>query len=53
MASTEFKELKVQLEEVLEAGFIHPKTSPWVARVLSVKKKDGFLHLGINYGQLN
>ena len=43
MAPAELKELKSQLEEMLEAGFIRPSTSAWGAPVLFVKKKDGSL----------
>ena len=53
MAPAELKELKSQLEEMLEAGFICPSTSPWGAPVLFVKKKDGSLWLCIDYRQLN
>ena len=53
MAPAELKELKSQLEELLQAGFIRPSTSPWGAPVLFVKKKDGSLRLCIDYRQLN
>ena len=35
------KELKAQLKDVLDKGFIKPSISPWGAPVLSVKNKDG------------
>ena len=53
MAPTELKELKEQLQELLDKGFIRPSTSPWGAPVLFVKKKDGTLRLCINYRELN
>ena len=53
MAPMELKELKKQLEELLEKGFVRPSTSPWGAPVLFVKKKDGSLRLCIDYQQLN
>ena len=53
MAPMELKELKKQLEELLDKGFIRPSTSPWGAPVLFVKKKDGSLRLCIDYRQLN
>ena len=53
MALTELKELKAQLEELLNKGFIRPCTSPWGAPVLFIKKKDGSLRLCIDYKQLN
>ncbi|GJS65309.1 hypothetical protein Tco_0679873 [Tanacetum coccineum] len=40
MAPIELKELKDQLQELLEQGFIRPSVSPWGAPVLFVKKKD-------------
>ena len=53
MAPLELKELKFQLQELLEKGFIQPSVSPWGAPVLFVKKKDGTLRLCIDYRQLN
>ncbi|WP_354666198.1 reverse transcriptase family protein [Nostoc sp. GT001] len=53
MAPFELKELKAQLEELLDKGFIRPSTSPWGSPVLFVKKKDGSLRLCIDYRQLN
>ena len=41
MAPAELKELKEQLQELLDKGFIRPNISPWSAPVLFVKKKDG------------
>ena len=52
MAPLELKELKLQLQELLEKGFICPSVSPWGAPVLFVKKKDGTLRLCIDYRQL-
>nr|GFB16197.1 putative reverse transcriptase domain-containing protein [Tanacetum cinerariifolium] len=53
MAPIELKELKDQLQELLERGFIRPSVSPWGAPVLFVKKKDGSMRLCINYRELN
>ena len=53
MAQLELKELKFQLQELLEKGFIHLSVSPWGAPVLFVKKKDGMLRLCVDYRQLN
>ena len=53
MAPVELQELRVQLHELLDKGFIRPSTSPWGAPVLFVKKKDKTLQLCIDYRQLN
>ena len=53
MAPVELKELKLQLQELLEKGFIRPSVSPWGGSVLFVKKNDGTLRLCIDYRQLN
>ena len=53
MKLVELQELKVQLQELLDKGFIRPSTSPWGALVLFVKKKDKTLRLCIDYRQLN
>ena len=53
MAPTELKELKEQLRELLEKGFIRPSISPWGAPVFFVRKKDGSLRMCIDYRQLN
>ena len=53
MAPTELKELKTQLQELLDKGFIRPSVSPWGAPVLFVKKKDGTLRMCIDYRQIN
>ncbi|CAL1409480.1 unnamed protein product [Linum trigynum] len=53
MAQVELKELKKQLVELLEMGFIRPSVSPWGAPVLFVKKKDGSMRLCIDYRKLN
>ncbi|KAE8657488.1 Ribosomal protein S8 family protein isoform 1 [Hibiscus syriacus] len=53
MAPKELQELKIQLQELLDKGFIRPSVSPWGAPVLFVKKKDGSMRLCIDYRQLN
>ena len=39
MALVELQELKVQLHELLDKGFIRPSTSPWGAPVLFAEKE--------------
>ena len=39
MAPVELKELRVQLQELLDKGFIRPSTSPWGAPVLLRKRR--------------
>nr|GFC54054.1 transposon Ty3-I Gag-Pol polyprotein [Tanacetum cinerariifolium] len=53
MAPVELKELKEQLQEMLENGFIRPSVSPWGAPVLLVKKKNGSMRLCNDYRELN
>jgi hypothetical protein len=40
MTPKELAELKVQLNELIDKGFIHPSSSPWDCPTLFVKKKD-------------
>ena len=53
MAPTELKDLKIQLQELLDKGFIQPNVSPWGAPILFVKKKDDTLRMCINYRHIN
>ncbi|XP_070024974.1 uncharacterized protein [Nicotiana sylvestris] len=53
MAPDELKELKGQLKDLLEKGFIRTSTSPWGAPILFVRKKDGSLRMCIDYRKLN
>ena len=53
MAPIELKELKTQLQELLDKGFVGPSVLPWGAPVLFVKKKDGALRMCIDYRQIN
>ena len=53
MTLTELKELKTQLQELLDKRFVRPSVSPWGVSVLFVKKKDGTLRMCIDYRQIN
>ena len=53
MTPAELKELKQQLQELLDKKFIHLSYSLWRALVLFVKKKDGLMRMCINYHDLN
>jgi hypothetical protein len=53
MAAPELVELKKQLDELLQKGYIRPSSSPWGAPVLFVKKKDGNMRLCVDYRALN
>ena len=49
MTLVELRELKAQLQELLDKGFIRPSASPWGAPILFVKKKDRSLRMCIDY----
>ena len=53
MAPVELQEIKVQLQELLDRGFIRPRTSPWGVSVLFSKKRDETPRLCIDYQQFN
>ncbi|GKD06942.1 putative reverse transcriptase domain-containing protein, partial [Tanacetum coccineum] len=53
LAPAELQELSTQLQELSDRGFIRPSSSPWVALVLFVKKKDGSFRMCIDYRELN
>ena len=49
----ELAELKKQLRELLDKGYVQPSSSPWGAPVLFVEKKDGTQRMCIDYRSLN
>jgi hypothetical protein len=53
MSHVEMKELKIQLQGLLDKGYIHRSTSPWGCPALFVMKKDKELHLCVDYRPLN
>jgi hypothetical protein len=53
MSPKELAELKNQLQELLDKGYIRPNSSPWGCHALFVKNKDGSLRLCVDYRPLN
>jgi hypothetical protein len=53
MSWEELAELKIQLKDLLDKGFIRPSSSPWGCPALFVSKKDKGLRLCVDYRPLN
>jgi hypothetical protein len=53
MPPMEMKELKIQLQGLLDKGYSHLSTSPWAYSALFVEKKDKELCLCVDYRPLN
>jgi hypothetical protein len=53
MSQEELAELKIQLKDLLDKGFIRPSSSPWGCPALFVSKKDKGLRLCVDYRPLN
>ena len=53
MPANDLEEIKKQIKELLEKGYIRPSSSPWGAPVLLVEKKDGSLRMVVDYRALN
>jgi hypothetical protein len=53
MSREELAELKIQLKDLLDKGFIRPSSSPWGCLALFVSKKDKGLRLCVDYWPLN
>src|SRR5260221_6034794 len=53
LSPPELAALREFLEEHARNGFIHPSKSPWGSPILFVKKKDGSLHLCVDFRALN
>src|SRR5438105_10575731 len=53
MPPNDLAEMKVQLQELLDKGFIHPSSSPWGCSAMFVDKKDQTKSLVVDYRPLN
>jgi hypothetical protein len=53
MGVDELEELKKQIKELQDKGFIHPSSSPWGAPVIFVDKKDDGQRMCVDYRSLN
>jgi hypothetical protein len=53
MPLTELAELKIQLQELLDKGYIRPSSSPWGSPAPFVKKKDGSMRMCVDCRPLN
>ena len=53
MGVSELAELKKQIRELLDKGYVQPSSSPWGAPILFVEKKDGTQRMCIDYMSLN
>jgi hypothetical protein len=53
MTANQLAELKVQLQELLDKGYIRPSASPWGASVIFVLKKDGTQRMCVDHHSLN
>ena len=53
MAPAKLQDLKTQLQDLLDKGFIRPSVSSWGTLVLFVCKKDGSLRMCIDYRAIN
>jgi hypothetical protein len=53
IAADQLAELKEQLQELLDKGYIRPSASPWGAPIIFVSKKDGMQRMYVDYCSLN
>ena len=53
MPANDLEEIKKQIKDLLEKGYIQRSSSPWGAPVLLVEKKDKFLRMVVDYQGLN
>ena len=53
MPAKDLEEIKKQIKELLDKGYIRPSSSPWGTPVLLVEKKGGSLRMLVDYRGLN
>jgi hypothetical protein len=53
MVANQLVELKEQLQELLDKGYIRPSASPWGAPIIFVPKKDATQRMCVDYRSLN
>jgi hypothetical protein len=53
IAANQLAELKKQLQELLDNGYIRPSASPWGAPIIYEPKKDGTQRMCVDYYSLN
>jgi len=53
LSTAELDELRRQLDDLLEKGFIRPSKSPYASPVIFVRKQDGTLRMCVDYRGLN
>ena len=53
MSEEELASIKSTIADYLQQGWIHPSVSPYGAPVIVIRKKDGALHICIDYRLLN
>ena len=53
MSEREHQEVRRQLDELLEKGWVRPSTSPYGHPILFARKKDGTLRMCVDYRSLN
>ena len=53
MTTPESTKLRMEIQELVDKGYICPSVLPWGAPMLFFKNKDGTFRMCIDYGQLN
>jgi hypothetical protein len=53
MVANQLADLKEQLQELLDKGYIYPSASLWGAPVIFIPKKDGTQRMSVDYRSLN